>query len=117
MKIGQLDRRVTIQRLDGERNSFGELEGDWVDVATVWGKIDLPRGGEAVGESRASSKVTGVVTLRYGADVRPSDRLSIANESGGEAFSVLAVREMGRRDGLYLDVERVEGRTNAVSTE
>ncbi len=64
MNIGSLDRRVQIQRLGGDRNALGEIESSWSTITTVWGRIELSGGSEAVGDQLVSSKVTGTLTIR-----------------------------------------------------
>ena len=102
MKIGKLDRRITIERATLTLNDYGERAETWTTLATVWAEVNYRGSGS---ESIQSDQVYAVqpvhFILRYSStvsDVRPSDRVSY----NGQLYQIEAVQEIGREEGLRL---------------
>ena len=102
MKIGKLDRRITIERATLTLNDYGERAETWTTLATVWAEISYRGGGN---ESIQSDQVYAVQRVRFiirysstVSDVRPSDRVSY----NGQLYQIEAVQEIGREQGLRL---------------
>ena len=75
MRIGELRERVTIQQKSATQDDFGAEVITWVDLATVWAKIEALTGREFITQGRAEASVTHKVTIRLREDVTPEMRL------------------------------------------
>ena len=69
MKAGDLKQRVTIQR-----RSATALD-TWTDVATVWASVEPLTGNRILQGVLAITEASGMVRIRYRADIVPSMRL------------------------------------------
>lgn len=101
MNIGQLDRKVTLQKpTAAPANGFGGAGQKQVftDVATVPAGVKYNQGNEALAadQNTATQRIT--FTIRYRADVRPTWQLSYE----GRTFQITDVGEIGRRVGTTL---------------
>lgn len=80
MRIGQLNRRVNLQRPSG-------LAGDgYVTVATVWAAMRASGGAETVKFGGASTMGQNVLTLRFRDDIRSEWRVS--EPASGRVFQI-----------------------------
>lgn len=75
MRAGRLRHRVTLQRLERERDEVGEERDLWVDVATVPGEYLELRGSEFLRAREIHHDVVAQVRIRYRSDVEPEWRL------------------------------------------
>lgn len=94
MKIGELNKRVILQRLTMTKNTYGEIMEQWDNVATVWASIKPISGREYFAAEAVNSDVTHKVIMRYRADITADMRVKYgdryftinsvinANESG-----------------------------------
>jgi len=103
MKIGKLDRRITIQRATLTVNDYGERAETWTTLATVWAEVNFrPGSGSETIESDQVFAVQRVrFVIRYSStvsDLKPSDRVSY----NGQLYQIEAVQEIGREEGLRL---------------
>ncbi|MDJ1464942.1 phage head closure protein [Nitratireductor sp. GZWM139] len=73
--IGELNRRVTLQEPRSISDGQGGEEDGWVNVATVWARIEDLRGLERVEAARLASIVTSHIHIRYRSDVDSSWRI------------------------------------------
>jgi SPP1 family predicted phage head-tail adaptor len=75
LAAGSLRQRVTIRRQQRAADGQGGYTTSWADVATIWAKVDGLDGRESV----IGQTLTGIsvyrVTVRYRADILPSDQL------------------------------------------
>ncbi|WP_407280604.1 phage head closure protein [Aromatoleum evansii] len=62
---GQFDKRVTLQSKSVTRNSIGEEVVSWVDVATVWARVEPIRGREFFAAAQMQDATDHRVTIRY----------------------------------------------------
>tara|TARA_R110001606_G_scaffold68796_4_gene157137 strand:- start:7186 stop:7512 length:327 start_codon:yes stop_codon:yes gene_type:complete len=60
MRIGELDRRVTLLRLITTKNNYGELTRQYDNIREVWASIEWKGGSEGQDES---DKITGMTKL------------------------------------------------------
>jgi len=98
MRAGELDRRVLIQRRAPLRNEHGEEIAGWVDIATVWAKVERVSGGEEFKAEQRSNRQQVRITIRYRPGIDPTMRAVY----DGETYDIEDVGELGRRDGLVL---------------
>ena len=75
MKIGKLQRRITIQEYVTARDSFGAEVPTWVDVATVWASVTPVSGKEYFASAQVNAEATTKITMRYLAGITPKMRV------------------------------------------
>ena len=104
-----LNRRVTIQRNDFTRDSWGQATPVWVDVATVWAHILFPTGRSlanrelVAGGAEVSSSIASV-RIRWRTGIDAKMRLLI----GGVPYDIVNVIP-DERDHRFMDLVVVSG--------
>lgn len=99
MRAGRYRHRVTIKDRVVVRDSYGEEDVTWADVATVWADVQPIRGREYLEMDQAQADVTHRVYLRYRTGVEPTMRVYL----GSRALQIESVIRPGeRRIGLEL---------------
>lgn len=100
---GKLDRLITPRYPVASRGTSGSAKiASWTETTTSWAAW-MPEGGrEYVAASARRSDVTGVLRIRYRADVRSTWRIT----ADGVLYEILGVSEVGRRSYLDLSVKR-----------
>lgn len=98
IRAGDLDERITLQRMAAPEDPWATPETTWTDLATVWAAVTWVSDRErfAAGETRA--EITHRFTLRRAAawaDLGPLDRIAYE----GRIHDILGVKRLGR-DGL-----------------
>lgn len=94
MEAGRLRHRVTIQSKSVSRNTFGEEEITWEDVATVWGSVEPLRGREFMEGRQIQAEITHRIRVRYYPDgIEPEYRVVYDSRY----FDVMAVIEVEER--------------------
>ncbi len=89
MRAGELRQRITIQDRTIARNSFGEEVETWVDLATVWGKVESLSGSEFVATAEAGATVTHQITIRRRGGLLPTMHVLYKDRT----FEITAVLE------------------------
>ena len=90
--IGQLDRRITIQRATTTLNEFNEPIETWSDYATVSAKRSDVSATESYRAQEVGAEITARFIIRWStqvADVDPRYRLSIK----GKIYNITRVSE------------------------
>ena len=87
MESGKLDKRITLQANVPTKNSDGEYVDTYIDVATVWAAVEPLSGNRYFQAQQANSDVSGVVRIRYRADVKPTMRIQYI----GRYFKIVSV--------------------------
>jgi len=101
MESGKLDRRITLEALTATQGSLGGVSEGWAALATVWARW-LPGGGnETFTAAAVHAEAEGRFRIRWRSDVTTKHRVVYAAVN----YDILAVDEMGRRDGLELKVK------------
>lgn len=100
MRIGKLDRRVTLLSQHRARDGFGGTTEDFTPLAEVWAQVIHDRGGEMSRVNDAQRQAQAAVTFR----IRWRDDLSTVMRVRWEGadYDVKAVMEIGRRAGADL---------------
>lgn len=118
VRIGKLDRKITIQEPVYTTNDHNEDEiSDWDNVATVWAKTEQRQGSEVVDADRVTYYETTIFTIRYRADLNVRMRIifqsipyrifSIVEHKGSrKGYMELAAEVM---DNIIVDVEEPVG--------
>jgi head-tail adaptor len=112
MRGGRLDRRILLQRKSVSHSGSGEPLETWATLAERSASISPVRGEERFGGDQWIAKEQSEFRIRYSvsvADLSPLDRIiyPIPAGSPGDAvdtqlYDVLAVHEIGRREGLRI---------------
>lgn len=75
MRIGRLDRRVSIQRVTYTTSDLGVRTATWVEIGKRWARVDNRGGKEAdINDSSYPTRTTDF-TIRYDAGIGPDDRV------------------------------------------
>ena len=108
MKIGNLDKRVSILTRSNSVDAWNHSVVSFVNRATVWAEVQYKRGTEKnVGQQRVNVDQVHFV-MRWHRDVTPLNRLSY----DGEQYDIHSVEILGRKEGLRVITTRrdnVEG--------
>lgn len=81
MKIGNLDRLVTLLRPTATEDGMGGRNIDeWEEVATVWAEFHRPRTSQVAVEGGIASVQTMEVKIRMREDVAPGWRMRFEND-------------------------------------
>lgn len=102
MDAAKLDRRIRIERATMGRDTMNNLVATgWSTLTTVWASKEDVRDAERVAAQEVGAEITTRFRIRWStrvADVNPKDRLVFA----GRIYQIVAVKEIGRRDGLEI---------------
>lgn len=101
MNPGKMDRRIALQSLTVTKSSSGAPQNTWTTQATVWAEFRQTKGTEVLEQAQERTKESGIFFIRYRSDVATTWRVQYA----GRDWDIVAVREIGRREGLELTVE------------
>lgn len=104
MNIGHMDRRIELQTSAHTVNQYGERTDSWSTYATVWAAIVYRGGSEKVSGDQVSSTNKVEFRIRYSSTVSrvlASDRVLYNTQY----YQILAVEEIGRREGYKLICE------------
>lgn len=104
MRAGKLDRRITLRAKSTTKNTFGEDVVTWTDIATVWAEW-IPKGGTERWASRLLlDTADGAFQIRHRTDLDALDEVLF----DGKQYRVIGEpTEIGRREGLLIQVSRV----------
>jgi SPP1 family predicted phage head-tail adaptor len=106
MRIGLLDRRVTIQSLSTVLDGAGQEVETWGAVATVWMRVRPFRGGERFTAQQVVGKAVTTFEARYRSDVTIKNRLLW----DGKTWDIADIRQLGRKERMEMDATaRAEG--------
>lgn len=104
MSSGELDERVSLQRLTPKRDGAGGATETWAEYAEVWAKVRPMTGRERENAARTEALSDYVVKIRYRADVRAADRIVWRDRE----LNVRFMKDRGPRE-LYLELEAQMG--------
>ena len=102
MNIGRLDRRLTLQTLGVTRDEWNHPTETWTDLATVWATKTPRRAGEPTEERQVVALNVVDWFIRHRTDVDATMRVKDAD---AKVYQVVAVQEVGRKQGLKLTTE------------
>jgi SPP1 family predicted phage head-tail adaptor len=108
MRIGKLDRKITIQFRSISQNDYGEAVAAFSSSASVWAMIETqPRGKEKVNNGIETSQQSVNFLIRYSSDVDDvtnGDRVLY----NSQYYDIESVQEVGRNLSLRLICNLVE---------
>lgn len=94
MRAGELRHKITIQLNQPIRNSYGELEDNWINVTTVWASIEVLRGREYFAAQQINEQITAKITIRYITGITTKMRVLFKDR----IFDILAVLNHDERN-------------------
>jgi SPP1 family predicted phage head-tail adaptor len=76
MKAGQLDQRITVERLETTVDpDYGTSTDEWVPLMTAWAAVEPLSGREYLAGLMPVAAVTTRIRLRYRPGIKPADRV------------------------------------------
>lgn len=106
MRIGALNRSVTIQHLTADQDEIGQPDTTWADVATVWADIRHISGIEAVKADSTASTVKASIRIRYRTGINAGMRLL----HGSTVYNIIAVLpDVAKKQHIDLVCEVING--------
>ena len=93
MKIGEMNKRVTLQGRVVTQSSSGAVTETWSDLDTVWAKIQPLKGREFWQAQQTSSELDVRVTIRYRKNISTVERVKYGNRY----FNIVAVIDADER--------------------
>lgn len=79
MRIGDLNKQVTIQYQTRVTDNMGGFTTTWVDLATVWAAIWPVLANEQIQTMQSVMVTTHRIRMRYRGNVKISDRIKYGN--------------------------------------
>jgi len=98
IRPGQLDRRITLRTPVFTPGPRGERVVTWQDLATVWAEVRPLPGTEVLTGAQATTLADTLFRIRWRTDVSPGMGVGF----DGRDYEILAITEIGRRQGLVL---------------
>jgi SPP1 family predicted phage head-tail adaptor len=99
MRIGPLDRRLTLQSKQTALDASGQPIETWSTVAEIWGQIVPQRGAERFAAQQIVGHAVTTFRIRWRAGVSVLNRLLYDSK----IWDILDVREVRRREALEID--------------
>lgn len=75
MKAGQLDQRVTVERLVQGYDEIGQPVNSWLPIFAAWAAVEPLVGREYIAAQAAQSEVSTRIRLRYRPGITSADRV------------------------------------------
>lgn len=107
MRLGKLDRRITIQQKTVSRTALGDESESWATLAAVWAEVVPTSGREyfnAQSQQMTGSKYTRF-RIRYLASASKDTELRVLYDD--ETYDIKHIAEVGRRVALDLVGESI----------
>jgi SPP1 family predicted phage head-tail adaptor len=106
INAGELDRRIQLQSATITNDAdYNQEVSSWATYATVWAKMEFHRATEGEASAREYAEMGLYLTIRYRGDVTSEHRVIFE----GTTYEIIGrPRELGRREGLKLQVKVIE---------
>jgi SPP1 family predicted phage head-tail adaptor len=103
---GQMDQRITLQRLARTADGYGGFTDAWADYPTnarVWAKVMAKAGRESMVDGRMAATFTVLFEIYNRTDIDPRDRIIW----DGVTYNIRGLRlEGSQRQKLVIEAER-----------
>jgi SPP1 family predicted phage head-tail adaptor len=106
MRAVNLDRKITLEERQETSDGAGGTTISWVEVGTYWAGKEQQSAEEALRAGSRFAEETIYFRTRWISGVNASD---FRAKYDGDTYDIVGVREIGRREGLELQTERVKG--------
>lgn len=97
IRAGRLHHRIVLLAYQRTPSTHGFTE-DWVEHASVWAEREDQGGSEFMTQGAELTKARAVFSIRWRDDLSAAMRV----RSNGTDFDVIAINEIGRREGWEL---------------
>jgi len=104
MRAVNLDRKITLEERQETGDGAGGTIVEWVEVGTYWAGKEMQSAQEALRAGSRFAEETIYFRTRWVAGVNAS---KFRVKYDGDTYDIVGVREIGRREGLELQTERV----------
>lgn len=104
LNIGQLDRRIIIERETETVTPSGSVVKAWAPIATVWAEVLQQTASEFFTGYGEAETGTVIFRVRYRPGITTADRVSY----DGTPYGIKEIKELGRRDALELRGEALQ---------
>ncbi|EJB03269.1 phage head-tail adaptor, putative, SPP1 family [Rhizobium leguminosarum bv. trifolii WSM597] len=104
LNIGNMDRRITLERESETVRPSGSVVKLWAPIATVWAEVLQQTANEFFTGYGEAETGTVIFRVRYRPGVTTADRVTYA----GTAYGIKEIKELGRRDALELRGEALK---------
>ena len=98
MRIGRLDRRITVQVNTTTQDSSGEDIASWATLVIVWAQVSPKAAAESLQGDQVHATAVTEFRIRYRSDVTVATRISYNDQT----YDITGVMELGRREGLLI---------------
>lgn len=102
IRAGRLDRRITLQEVQTVPDGYGFTTA-WVDTSSLWAERTDQGGEEFMAVGMQLNRARAVFRIRWREGVDATMRV----RSDETSFAIVAINEIGRREGLELMCEAV----------
>ena len=104
LNIGQMNRRVTIERLTEKLSPSRDVVKTWASLATVWAEVLQQTASEFFTGYGEAETGTVIFRVRYRPGITTADRVIC----DGISYGLKEIKEIGLRDGLELRGEALK---------
>jgi SPP1 family predicted phage head-tail adaptor len=104
LNIGNMDRRITIERKTEAKKPSGSVVPTWTPLATVWAEVLQQTASEFFTGYGEAETGTVIFRIRHFPGVTTADRVMFE----GTPYSLKEIKELGRKDVLELRCEAVK---------
>jgi SPP1 family predicted phage head-tail adaptor len=104
LNIGNMDRRITIERKVETKKHTGSVVPTWTPIATVWAEVLQQTANEFFTGYGEAETGTVIFRVRYRPGITTADRVTY----NGTAYGLKEIKELGRRDALELRGEALK---------
>lgn len=105
VNIGELDRRVTIQRKTTERDAFNQPTiTSWETLFTVWAKVDEAPGNETYESDQLTAVRLTRFTIRYRDGISEQDRIAFDERF----YDIVSITKPDRKRTLQLKAKLLD---------
>jgi len=80
LNVGELNKRITLQKRTRINNSFGEEINSYTDFVSVWAKVNQIQGSEVQINSKERVKRQFEIVIRYFVNITEDMRIKYKNQ-------------------------------------
>ncbi|MEY9375882.1 phage head closure protein [Rhizobium leguminosarum] len=104
LNIGNMDRRISIERETEAVSPSGDARKAWAPIATVWAEVLQQTASEFFTGYGEAETGTVIFRVRYRPGITTADRVTY----DGKPYGLKEIKELGRRDALELRGETLK---------
>lgn len=101
MEIGDLDRKIKIQKRSVTSNDYNEETETWEDYKYKWAAYRAVKGGETYESDRKMSIYQDVFTIRFDSDITEAMRIIWDDKT----YEIISIKPIGRKRWQIIEAE------------